>query len=359
MAAMLRHQLARALVVVVLLAGLIARPVSADTLPALGADLTQTTVSGLSSGAYMAGQFQIAYSQLVIGAGIVAGGPYACAETPGGDLNPFWAVVLAWNLTRAQDDCMEDGWWLWSTVPAPANLLDYAKQLAQAGKIDALSGLTADKVYLFSSSHDDTVHRGVVEAAFAFYEKAGIPAANIEFVKDSRAAHAFLTETEGLTCGTAGPPYLNDCDYDQAKAILEWLYGHLDAARDPPAESFIRFAQSPFLSGLGDAGFSEEGVAYIPAACRSTPGCKVHVVFHGCEQGLAAVGDTFVKGSGFARWAEGNRIILLFPQVTTGALNPNGCWDWWGYTGRNFLERDAPQMLAVRRMLDRLAQAPH
>ena len=107
MAAALRHRSTRVLAVFVL-AGLIARPVCADPLPALGADLTQTTVSGLSSGAYMAGQFQIAYSQLVIGAGIVAGGPYACAETPGGELNPFWAVVLAWNLTRAQDDCMDD-----------------------------------------------------------------------------------------------------------------------------------------------------------------------------------------------------------------------------------------------------------
>ena len=49
-------------------------------LPALGADLDATSVSGLSSGAFMASQFHIAHSRIVIGAGIVAGGPYACAE---------------------------------------------------------------------------------------------------------------------------------------------------------------------------------------------------------------------------------------------------------------------------------------
>ena len=49
-------------------------------LPALGAELGATSVSGLSAGAFMASQFQIAHSRIVIGAGIVAGGPYGCAE---------------------------------------------------------------------------------------------------------------------------------------------------------------------------------------------------------------------------------------------------------------------------------------
>jgi hypothetical protein len=51
-----------------------------DTLPKLGIDIDKTSVSGLSAGAYMAGQLQVAHSNSIIGAGIVAGGPYACAE---------------------------------------------------------------------------------------------------------------------------------------------------------------------------------------------------------------------------------------------------------------------------------------
>ncbi len=49
-------------------------------LPALGADTSETSVSGISSGAYMAGQFQIVHSRIVAGAAIIAGGPYGCGE---------------------------------------------------------------------------------------------------------------------------------------------------------------------------------------------------------------------------------------------------------------------------------------
>jgi hypothetical protein len=43
-------------------------------------DPSGVTVSGISSGAFFAHQFHVAYSSLVKGAGIVAGGPYACAD---------------------------------------------------------------------------------------------------------------------------------------------------------------------------------------------------------------------------------------------------------------------------------------
>jgi hypothetical protein len=36
--------------------------------------------------------------------------------------------------------------------------------------------------------------------------------------------------------------------------------------------------------------------------------------------------------------------------------NPNGCWDWWGYTGAPYHTRNGAQMRAVKAMVDRLAQ---
>ncbi|MCX7219229.1 MAG: depolymerase, partial [Burkholderiales bacterium] len=48
-------------------------------LPAFGASGKATSVSGLSSGAFMAVQYQVAFSSSVVGAGVVAGGPYYCA----------------------------------------------------------------------------------------------------------------------------------------------------------------------------------------------------------------------------------------------------------------------------------------
>lgn len=347
-----RRHFARA-AAAVLLCLLSCRPALAQPLPGVGADLMRTTVSGLSAGAYMAGQFQVAYSQIIAGAALVAGGPYACAHTPSSEVNPFWLVVVSWNLSRAQSKCMDDGW-LFSSVPDPEDLLERARQLVRQGRIDSLAGLANDKLYLFSSRRDETVAPGVVEAAAAFYRKAGVQEANIEFVRHDEAQHAFLTKADGLACGTRGPPFLNACDYDQAGAILERLAGPLQPAGDAADASFRIFDQSVFLDGLGDAGFDAKGMAYIPAECLAQGGCAVHIVFHGCRQGLDAVGDAFVKGSGYARWAETNRLILLFPQVKPSSLNPNGCWDWWGYTGREFLERQAPQMRGVRRMLDRL-----
>jgi hypothetical protein len=163
----------RSAVMVVLLAPIGAGIAAAQPLPVLAADLGRTTVSGLSSGAYMAGQFQVAHSQTVKGAGLVAGGPYACAHTPSGELNPFWAVVIPWNLHRAQNNCMEDGW-LFSSVPDAGGLLGYARELARQEKIDPLDGLSGDRVYLFTSSADDTVESSVVEEAKDFYLAAGI-----------------------------------------------------------------------------------------------------------------------------------------------------------------------------------------
>ena len=64
---------------------------------------------------------------------------------------------------------------------------------------------------------------------------------------------------------------------------------------------------------------------------------------------------TFIEGSGFARWADTNRLVILFPQVEASILNPKACWDWWGYTGKDFLTKDAPQIAAIWRMVERLA----
>ena len=47
------------------------------------------TVSGISSGAFFAHQFHVACSGLVKGAGMVAGGLYACAEQVDGVVPPF------------------------------------------------------------------------------------------------------------------------------------------------------------------------------------------------------------------------------------------------------------------------------
>jgi poly(3-hydroxybutyrate) depolymerase len=324
-----------------------------EELPKLGVTLPATSVSGLSSGAYMAGQIEVAHSKDIVGAGIVAGGPFACAETASSQLFPYWPIVLWQNATQAANACMKDAW----GAPDADKLAKRAKELAEDGKIDELSGLADDKVYLFSGNEDQTVVRSVVEAAKRFYAAAGVPEGSIALI-EKEGGHAFLTEKEGTACGLSQEPYVSDCDYDQAKAILEWIYGvPLTEPSPSPTGKFIVFDQSTFNNGVPN-GLAAEGVVYVPEDCVTHRGCRLHIALHGCEQAREKVGDAFIEKSGFARYADTNRLVVLFPQIAGSVVNPRGCWDWWGYSDIDYLGKDAPQIKAVWAMAERLAMQP-
>jgi hypothetical protein len=261
--------------------------------------------------------------------------------------------VVWQNATQAANSCMKDDW----GAPDADKLAKRAKELAEDGKIDDLSGLAGDKVYLFSGNEDQTVVRPVVEAAKRFYEAAGVPEGSVTLV-EKEGGHAFLTESEGTACGLSKDPYVSDCDYDQAKAILEWIYGQpLSDPSTSPKGKFITFDQSPFNNGVPN-GLAAEGVVYVPQDCLDHKGCRLHIALHGCDQARETVGDAFIEKTGFARYADTNRLVVLFPQIAGSMVNPHGCWDWWGYSDIDYLGKDAPQIKAVWAMAERLAMQP-
>jgi poly(3-hydroxybutyrate) depolymerase len=346
------RRLAALLPLVCAAAGLIPTgSLAAEALPKLGADLTQSSVSGLSSGAFMAVQIQVAHASDIAGAGIVAGGPFACAESAASRAFPFWPIAVTQNTAQALNKCMKTDW----GEPDPALSVERAKELADAGAIDPIAGLKPDNVYLFSGNEDETVTRPVVRAAAEFYKKAGVDPGNISLV-EKEGGHAFLTEQGGAACGISEAPFVSDCNYNQAQAILAWIYGPLSAPSPEPSGRFIVFDQGDF-SEPGD-GFADEGVVYVPNACADRPGCRIHIALHGCDQSREEIGDTFIKDSGFAEIADQNRLIVLFPQVKASTVNRHGCWDWWGYTGLDYLGKDAPQIKAIWAMAEKLAAAP-
>jgi poly(3-hydroxybutyrate) depolymerase len=309
---------------------------AADPLPAFAVDLGQSSVSGLSSGAYMAGQFHVAFSELLVGVGIVAGGPYNCAEG---------------QLPIALNRCMQTT----LGAPDPERLLAKAEALAAEGRIDPLSGLQGDRVYVFSGSADDTVTPAVTARAVAFYRAAGVPAAAIRHIDDLPAGHAFVTLDQGSACDVTRSPFINDCDYDQAGAILEHLYGPLAPPADEPAGALLEFDQTEFLPEATRHGLAATGFVYLPASCAGGAACRVHVAFHGCKQTAELIGEAFVTRTGYNRWADANRLIILYPQADETLTNPNACWDWWGYDDPDYMTRTGRQMAAVRAMLGRLA----
>jgi len=323
---------------------------SAEPLPKLGTALPATSVSGLSSGAYMAGQIELAHAKDIVGAGIVAGGPFACAESANSRLFPFWPTAVIQNATKALNSCMKTA----MGAPDPEQLVERAQELAEDGTIDPLSALASHNVYLYSGNDDQTVTRPVVEAAKRFYDMAGVALGNVTLVEGA-GGHAFITEEGGAGCGLSEGPYVSDCDYDQARAILGWIYGPLEPAAAVPQGEFVVFDQDPF-SDPGD-GFADEGVVYVPPSCRSEPGCRVHVALHGCRQSRESVGDSFIEDTGFAEIADTNRLVILFPQAKAiSGINPEGCWDWWGYTGLDYLGKEASQISAIWGMVEHLAE---
>ena len=309
---------------------------AADPLPSLDVDLGQTSVSGLSSGAYMAGQFHVAFSETLIGAGIVAGGPYGCAEN---------------QLAVALNRCMQT----FLGTPDPSRLVDRARSLESQGEIDALGNLVDDRVYVFSGTADETVVQRVVDQSANFYTAVGVPPANIRYVDAIAAGHGFVTETTGNACGVTQTPFINDCDLDQAGDILDHIYGELNAPAESLGGSLIEFDQSEFLPQPNAHGMAASGFAYVPEECAGEAACRVHVAFHGCKQTSEFVGDRFRVQAGYNRWADTNRIIVLYPEAHDTFLNPNACWDWWGYDDSNYATKSGRQMAAVRGMLDRLA----
>jgi poly(3-hydroxybutyrate) depolymerase len=323
---------------------------AADRLPGLGVDITATTVSGISSGGYMAVQFHVAHSSIVTGAGVLAAGPYYCAR------DSMWT---------AYQDCMSPG--SRSTLPDADALAKVADGLGRAGRIDPTSNLARSRVWLFSGTQDSTVSPAIVDALRRFYLHF-VPANALVLVGDIKAGHAMVTEDAGGRCGATAPPFINDCDYDAAGKLLAHLLGELAPPRPDAKGNLVKFDQVEF-AGRDAYGISmaDTGYAYIPDACRQER-CRVHVAFHGCRQNAAAIGERFVREAGYNRWAAVNRIVILYPQTVDrdgwgGALwdwsfvvNPRGCWDWWGYTGAQYHTKEGPQIRAVKAMLDRLAE---
>ena len=334
-----------------------AAPVQAEPLPLpqLAAQNDGVSVSGFSSGAYMAGQFQLAHSKKVVGAAIIAGGPYGCGKSAFSSFTFGFGRQMV-NLSKAINGCMLNLYAIWG-VPNAERLARRAERLAEAGKIDALSHLSDDKVYLFSGKQDRTVVPAIVDAAGQILRKLGISKAHIKRVSRFPAGHAFVTEDSGNACELTGKPFVVDCDYDQAGDLLGHIYGTLKPRSLKPTGRYVVFDQRPFTDNQRVHGMSDEGVVYVPQQCHDQSGCRVHIAFHGCAQNRDQVNDAFVHGTGFARWADNNQLIILYPQIKAGLGNTQACWDWWGYTGRDFLTRDAAQISSVNRMLEHLTGA--
>jgi poly(3-hydroxybutyrate) depolymerase len=323
---------------------------AAEVLPALHADAKQVSVSGISSGGYMAVQFHVAYSSSIKGAGVVAGGPFYCAKN---------------QAKRAIKNCMQPD----NDFPVPPveELVAFTGDVEKIGAIDSTANLESSKVWLFSGRNDVMVKQPVMTALQRYYLNY-LPATHIVYRNTVHAGHAFPTMNYGRECPYTGTPFIDNCSVDGAGELLQHIHGPLTAPGTALKGNLKEFDQREFFDNADAYSHSmrNTGFAYIPTACRATT-CKIHVAFHGCLQNADSVGDSFVRHAGYNGWAESNRFIVLYPQTITRhgpgfrpwkfsfVVNPMGCWDWWGYDSENYYRKDGPQMRAVMKMIQRIS----
>ena len=161
---------------------------AAVALPQLVIDKAQITVSGLSSGGFMANQLGVAHSATFKGVGVFAAGPYMCAGHANYTACMYNASISSTALSTMQADINN-----WSGTA-----------------IDPKAGIAAQKVFLFVGNSDYTVGPNPVLALQTQYQNNGVPAANLQLVRRAGTAHVFPTDFDATGNNACDKPALRD-----------------------------------------------------------------------------------------------------------------------------------------------------
>lgn len=301
---------------------------------------TNVSVSGLSSGAYMALQFHLSFSEDVVGSGLIAGGPYYCAEG---------------NIGTALKNCVSSS----ADNIDLANLASTISRYQKSGKLASAEHNQHDKLWLLHGTLDTRIN-SVVADKLATQAKTIFDVSNIQYISDQAFAHVMPTVKAGINCEESTSPFIGNCNYDAAGKMLEHIANIKQAKskknNEQLKQNLISFKQAEFAGENADT-LGELAYLFVPENCQSGQQCDVHISFHGCNQNDEAIGDQYAMNAGFNAWAETNNLIILYPQTkksTFMPLNPQACWDWWGYTGEEYANKDGKQIQAVKAMLDNI-----
>jgi hypothetical protein len=372
--------------------------------PAPKIDSAQISVSGVSSGAFMAQQLHVAYSDIFSGMGSVAGGPFYCAQ----NMKPE-------DIATIKQQCMMG---VGADLTADTYIAK-AEELSKNGKIAPLANLKDDRVFIFNSQNDQVINPLLGNASRLFYNKfvdsdnikawANIPS----FGPFYPVAHGMPTtkslfdkfENIGDSVTPCAPsnsqqyawfpnplvrgndPWIYHCNYgflpgyNLGKDIFWHLYGEMKNTHSFDPANLYHFSQKPYVSdldsdqALNDHGIGSTGYAYIPTTCKSgKKNCKLHVALHGCQQfpewkfkgkiGASVSGEEITFGDLFYKniyndLAESNDIVMLYPQAHNvgtqeSDINPYGCWAFWALSDdetQTYYTREGREMKMIASMV--------
>ncbi len=402
------------------------------------------SISGISSGGFMAGQMAIIYSSQFKSAGIVAGGFYGCAGQHFQDmielskknmqgLSVFFSseinIFSLWSgdlknsiqlsplnpLYQAVSICMYS-----PRLAVPD--FEYLRKLEQNNLIDSLENLKGQKYLLYNGQRDSVVKFEMQKINQKYLADLGVLPENLKLLT-SAGGHNFPTAKKGLApCESQSIPYIASCDLDLAGEILSDAVSDTSTHRplkktehydDRVENNLFQINQKILLKDSeGHELVHPSSVAsygYLAASpfCLENPAqCHLHVALHGCEmsdsfdqkfdqsyakgaqrrylqmrdkkafdtapwlglpyieQRVPKMGTKkFAQLAGYAEYAnDQNRLMVLFPQTWIGIehypANPKGCWDWYGWTDRQYLNKQGQEPSWLMKLTEEVAKDP-
>ena len=222
------------------------------------------------------------------------------------------------------------------------------------GKIDPIASVRGDRIYLFSGKEDRTVVPAIVAAAADFYRQLGLPDENICASSQTTPPATPSSPSSGASaCDVSGKPYVVDCDYDQAGALLSTSTARSTAALEP-AGTFTTFDQRPFIQGMDNHGMSDDRRSLHTARLRQREAAAACT-----SPSMAAprIAPPSAKPSSSRRDLPAGPIPTAHRAVSPDGREPHEPAGLLGLVGLHLLElldEDAPQITAVHRMLERL-----
>lgn len=269
------------------------------------------TISGISSGAFLAVQMSTIFSNQFSGVGTVAGGFFYCAQNhlqekiKEGQLTLIGSKNLFLYSNTNLISTNTSQWF----EPSPANPIyqsvavcmhnpknatrpDLEKFEAEK-KIRPLDNFKFLKTYIYQGEFDTVVHKEMAQQLISFYNENKIPNENIKLSK-GEGGHNFPTDKENLnSCLAEKVPYISSCNKDVSKEILEQTTSTSYIKSEPSLDRIFIVDQNLDIKNKlkmekdwtqPAQSLAPYGYLYANEKCLKTPSaCHLHVALHGCE----------------------------------------------------------------------------